>query len=429
MKTRTTRKLTHISKQILDEYTRRTKRSASLHRKLRRVLPGGETRSVSFFHPYPIVIESGNGAWIRDVDGNSFIDVLNNYTSLVHGHRFPPVEEAIVAALRRGTAYPAPHEGQLLLGEEIVRRYPAVELVRFTNSGTEASLLALRIARRWTGREIFILFEGGFHGTVPDFMEPSQHVRRLPYNDFNSLNSLDDSVAGIFVEPFLGTGGVIPADPGFLLRIQGVAKQVGALFILDEVQSLRCSFRGLHGSIGLAPDLVAMGKIIGGGLPVGALGGRAEVMEMTAADRADSLSHSGTFNGNVISTAAGLSSLRHLDVSAIDRLNLLSAQLTQRIEEIGERLSIPLAVTRVGSIMQVHFADRAPTNPVDEASVPQVVLAALHLSLLLEGVYAAPRGTLNLSTVLTDAEVDLIAIAYERALARVSALVEANVGT
>lgn len=344
-----------------------------------------------------------------DVDGNEYLDVLNNYTSLVHGHAFGPITNAVAEALADGSAYPAPHRRQLALAELLCARFPAVELVRFTNSGAEAALLAARIARKATGRARLITFEGAYHGTAPDFVDETEHTTRLPFDDLDNLRRcVDRSVAAVFVEPFLGSGGVIPASASFLREIQHVCREMGALSVIDEIQSLRNAYNGVHGLLGLCPDLVLMGKIIGGGLPVGAVGGRADLLELTSAAHAGGLMHSGTFNGNVLTCAAGVASMSALDHESIERLNLRATILARAVRDAGQEAGVGLEVTRAGSIMQVHLT--AELEGVGDAAT-----AALHLALLLEGVYAAPRGMLNLSTALTHDDDEKVVESYRRA--------------
>jgi glutamate-1-semialdehyde 2,1-aminomutase len=351
---------------------------------------------------------------VQDADGHRYLDVLNNYTALVHGHAYPPIVEAIGRAARNGTAHPAPSSQQAALAELLCSRYPAVRLVRFTNSGSEAAILALRIARRATRRRRIVMFAGGYHGTAPEFTDDDPDRVQVPYNDVEALTTqMDASVAAIFVEPFLGSGGVIPATTGFLPTVQTLARRWGALFVLDEVQALRNSYHGMHAELGLEPDLVLMGKIIGGGLPVGALGGRAELMAMTAAQSSDAVRHSGTFNGNPLTMAAGLASMNNLAASAISRLNELAARLATDIEEAAAAAQMPASVTRAGSILQVHLLDPAESQRLHGAETDDV--AILHLALLQEGVYAAPRGMLNWSSVMTEADIQRVSDAYGRA--------------
>ncbi len=409
--------------ELVAEYVHRTARSGELHERLCRVMPAGQTRSLVYFAPYPVALAEGDGPLVRDVDGNEYVDVLNNYTSLVHGHGHRAITGAVRAALETGTAFPAPHASQLELAELLHERFPAAERVRFTNSGTEGTLLALRIARAATRRRTVLAFEGAYHGTVPELADGGGDVVRVPYNDAEaSERVLDDAVAAVIVEPFLGSGGVVPAAPGFLERLRARAAAVGALFVLDEVQSLRNSFSGVHGELGLEPDLVVVGKIVGGGFPVGGVVGRAALLARTDPRRPDAIAHSGTFNGNVVTTVAGAAALRLLDGDAIAALHARAAALAAAIEAAAARAGLRAAVSRAGSIMQVHLRGTRPHTAATPGPEERRAIAALHLALLLEGVYAAPRGMLNLSTVMTDDHLARVASGYERAFARVRAL-------
>lgn len=407
-----------------DEYRRRTPASAAMRERFVRCLPGGETRSVAFFEPYPVVIASGEGAVIHDIDGNEYVDVLNNYTSLVHGHAHPLVTEALVRAARQGTVHPAPHVSQAALAEHLVERFPAVERVRFTNSGSEAAVLAARLARHVTGRSRLVLATGAYHGTGSFFADAHPDVVRVPYNDPAALAAaLDETVAAVFLEPFLGSAGVIPADSGYLQAAQAAAEEAGALFVLDEIQGLRADFNGVHGRLGLQPDLVLMGKIIGGGLPVGAVGGRGDLLDaLAAAGGGPRLAHSGTFNGNVVTMEAGLVSMTLLDPPTIATLNKRAQQIGDSISAAATRHGLPVHVLRFGSIMHVHFLADAPRDATAAAAGDHRLAEALHLALLVHGVFPAPRGMLNLSTALTDAQVDQVRGAYDQALSAVAEL-------
>ncbi len=406
------------------EYAARTPGSADHYRQACGYLPGGETRSVTLYQPYPVVLAEGCGALVRDIDGNEYVDVLNNYTALVHGHGFGPVVEAVAAALPTGTVFPAPHPAQLRLAAMLTGRYPAVQRVRFTNSGTEAALLALRIARAATGRRRIVTFTGGYHGGVPEIIDGGPDTVRVRYNDADQAEAaIDGSVAAVFAEPFLGSGGVIPAAPGFLGRIADRARQAGAVFVLDEVQSLRNAPNGTHAALGLEPDLLLMGKIIGGGFPVGAVGGPAALMDLTSAARPGGLTCSGTFNGNLVTMTAGAVALAALDGPAIAELTGRAHELARRIGAAAARAGMPVSITRAGSILHVHLAERAPACAEEAEAVPAAWTSALHLALLLEGIYAAPRGTLNLSTAIGDDLLARIADGYARAFGRIRDLI------
>ncbi|GGJ22022.1 aspartate aminotransferase family protein [Paenarthrobacter histidinolovorans] len=406
---------------LVREFQGRTHRSRKVAERARRVLPGGETRSITYYSPYPVSITSASGPVITDCDGNSYLDILNNYTSLVHGHAFGPVVATAIAAAREGIVYPAPHEAQLDLAEHLSERHPTAEKVRFTNSGTEAALLAIRIAQAVTGRDRFVLFEGGYHGSAPLISGPHSQVIRVPFNDGAAVEeALDDSIAAVLFEPCLGVGGVIPADPGFVRTLRSQTHRVGALLITDEVQTLRASYGGATEVYGLEADLVIMAKLIGGGYPIGAVGGPAKHLRILDQSAPGAITHSGTFNGHLVSARAGLTALEHLSRSAIGNMNASTEKLADRIEMSGRAHGLPVIVTRFGSMMHVHLQEMKPTQAA-HVTPNSTDTAALHLALLLEGIFAAPRGLVALSTVLTDVHLESIATGYDRAFARMAA--------
>lgn len=405
---------------LIQEFEARTPRSRRVADRARRVLPGGETRSITFYAPYPASIAEAAGAVVTDVDGNSYLDVLNNYTSLVHGHAFAPIVEAAKVAAGEGVVYPAPHEAQLDLAEHLIGRHSVAEQIRFTNSGTEATLLAMRTAQAVTGRGHFVLFEGGYHGSAPLISGSHPQVTRVPFNDPSAVAKvLDETIAAVFFEPCLGVGGVIPAEREFVQQLRSMTERAGALLVVDEVQTLRASYGGATELYGVDADLVIMGKLIGGGYPTGALGGRASHLRVLDQATPGAIQHSGTFNGHLVSARAGIVALENLTQSAITRMNESAQKLADRIEAAGRASAIPTLVTRFGSMLHVHLQERAPGN-AGQVTSDATDVAALHLALLLEGVFPAPRGLVALSTVLTDDQLDSVALGYERAFARIT---------
>jgi glutamate-1-semialdehyde 2,1-aminomutase len=413
----TTMHTSTIGAELLAEYAAQTVCSRELTDRLSASLPGGETRNVTHYWPYPLAIREASGSHVTDVDGNQYLDLVNNMASLVHGHRFAPIVNAAKSVLATvGTVQAGPTWHQLQMAELLVERYPAAEMVRFTNSGSEAALLAARLVRRVTGRSRIIAMKGGYHGLA--FHDPSPDVTRVAINDEEELaGAVDDTVAAIFVEPFLGNAGVIPASPGFLEHAQSLARKHQALFVMDEVQALRVNYAGYHGASGLDPDLVLMGKMVGGGFPVGVLAGRTMYLELLSAKRSDVLVHSGTFNGNVMTCAAGWEAMRYLDGGAIDRLNAFGAELANRLAESGRAAKLPLVVTRAGSILCIHFMEVPPTNAA-EARPTHEAAKWFHLAAMMEGVNVPYGGRLYLSTAVTSDEMEFASEALSRAVSR-----------
>jgi glutamate-1-semialdehyde 2,1-aminomutase len=409
--------------ELVAEFRARTRRSAAVFRRAATVLPGGETRSVTYHPPYPVILVEGHGSGLHDADGNTYLDLVNNYTSLVHGNAYPPAVAAASAVLAGGSVFPSPHERQLELAELLTGRVPGAELVRFTNSGTEASVLAARLARHATGRARLLLFDGAYHGSSPPLLADDPGVVTVPYNDVDAVeDALTDEFAAVFAEPFLGAGGVIPGRPEFLRAVADLARERGALFVLDEVQSLRNGPGGEQGRLDLLPDITVMGKLIGGGLPIGAIGGAEHLMMLTAATEEGHLHHSGTFNGHPAAAAAGTVTMRHLDDQAIDRLNHHAGRLAAAITDAGTRVGIPISVTRAGSILNVHLSRTQPENATQARAIATTpLLTALHLALLLEGIYTTPRGMLNLSTVVGEDDLTRATQAYAHAFQRLAA--------
>lgn len=404
-----------VRSSVLEEFRTKNPQSEKSFARAKQVLPGGQTRSVTHYEPFPIILNHGSGGLVVDVDGHEYIDVLNNYTSLVHGHTFAPVVSAVEALLKNGgVAFPSVHEHQIRLAEILSDRIVTAERVRFTNSGSEAAALAARIARHVTGRREIVMAQHGYHGSVPPFSDELQpYVVRVPYNDLAAIQEVvSERTAAVILEPFQGAAGVIPGDAQYLQATQNAAAKVGALFILDEVQSLRNNYHGVQDELGLSPDLTLLGKIIGGGYPIGAVVGQAAHLEQTSPYITGNLGHSGTFNGHLASVVAGAATLEHLQSDVIKSLNNRSEELQKAIEMAAGEHGLQIQVNRAGSIMNLH-----PLGNVDNESF----YSTLHLSLLLEGIYTAPRGLLNLSTVLDEGILRQVAEGYRKAFDRTAA--------
>lgn len=408
---------------LVDAYLARTPRSGELFERATRSLPGGSTRTTVYSAPYPPYIAAGEGLTVRDVDGNVYRDFLGNYTSLILGHAHPAVVAAVEAQVKRGAAFGAPTEIEIELAEELRRRLPSLELVRFTNSGTEATMFAIRAARAFTGRPLIAKFSASYHGThdavmagtpgVPEAM--SGLVLELPWEDAEGVGRAiaghEADLAAIIIEPVQGSGGVRPATPGFLAFLRAFADRHGALLIFDEIIAFRIGPGGAQGIFGVRPDLTALGKIIGGGHPLAAFGGRAEVMAVFDARRAGSISHGGTFNGNPVAAAAGLATLGELTPEVFARLDALGERLRLRVAETIARNGLDARISVVGSLFQVWSGVGVSAVATGVGGVPD-----LFLGLLLEGFYVAPRGMGAIPAIATGSDVDDLAAALERVL-------------
>ncbi len=430
------------------EYEKYTPLSCKAFEKAKLYLSGGETRTVSYYPPYPLTIESGKGTQIRDVDGNRYTDFVNNYTSLIHGHANEKITEAIAYAAGRGTACPAGIEDQVRLAELMAARIPCVDTVRFCNSGTEATLFATRAAKVYTGKNGIVKMFGGYHGTTDmmeynvcppgiDYEHPENNlipkpdiggvseklaseIFVIPYNDIEAaadvMDKHHDEIAAIIVEPFLGAGGVIPATKEFLEALRSLCTKYGSLLIFDEVQALRLSEGGAQKLYGVTPDISAFGKIIGGGLPVGAVGGRKDVMDVFNPTRKSPVTQSGTFNGNRCTMAAGYASLIQYKDADVKRLDAYGAMLQKNINEAFKAAGIDGCATRSGSLLNYHFVKGTPDNYLDVTKADKQLSKVMHLEMLKRGYFVAPRGLIVLSTPMDESTIAGFSSAFKDSL-------------
>jgi len=401
------------------------------------VLPGGNTRSVLFQAPFPLVMVRGVGCRLWDADGHEFLDALGEFTAGLYGHSAAPIREAIVEALAGGISLSSHTLREVELAREIVQRFPAMELLRFTNSGTEANLLALATAVAHTGRRKLLVFHGAYHGGVLSFGGAAGAINvphewlLAPYNDLDAVRALvtrdGAALAAILVEPMLGAGGCIPGTPEFLQGLRRLADDCGALLIFDEVMTSRLALGGRQSQLGIRPDLTTLGKYFGGGLSFGAFGGRRELMQRFDPRRADALGHAGTFNNNVLSMAAGLAGLRELwTPAAVELLNRRGDRLRERCNALFGARGVDLQASGLGSLMTLHPTTRPLRHAADLAGCDGRVRDLLYFALLERGVYIARRGMAALSLPFGDAEADRFAAALDDALAAHAALLQAN---
>jgi glutamate-1-semialdehyde 2,1-aminomutase len=407
-------------------YRARTPGSAARQARAEQLLPGGDTRTAAFHPPYSLTIERGQGPFLWDVDGNRYIDLIGNFTSLVHGNAFPPIVEATARHLARGTAWPARNDAHLELAELLVERVASVERVRFCNSGSEATMLALAVAREVTGRRSVLMARYGYHGSLDEFEagfhgHEGPHTLLAPHGDADAFEAVmaerGSEIAAVILEPVMGSAGLVASPPGFLQRVRDAAHAAGALLVLDEVITLRLAAGGAQARDGVTPDLTAMGKIIGGGFPVGAVGGRADLLAVTD-PRSGRLFHSGTFNGNPVTAAAGVVSVRELTSDRIGVMEAQAERLASELERLASGHEMPFSCRQEGSMIQVFFTDEAP--PANRVRSDGELATAFHLAALNHGLFLAGRGLMALSTVVTDDLLDEVVQRFDAALADVA---------
>ncbi|MBV9603102.1 MAG: aspartate aminotransferase family protein [Chloroflexi bacterium] len=383
-------------------------------------MPGGNSRTTVFAAPYPAYIASAHGATVTDVEGQSRLDFVNNYTSLIHGHAHPRILDAVTRQLPLGTAMSFPTESEIRLAELLVERVESLERLRFTNSGTEAVMMAVQAARAFTGRPRVGRFEGCYHGAYVDHAEDDL---MLPFNDADGVEQAVEQhaneLAAVIVDPLPHRPGFVDPHPGFLSRLREVTRGHDVLLISDEIISFRIDFAGPQRRLGYAADLTTMGKIIGGGFPVGAFGGRADVMSVfdptTTGTR---VAHGGTFNANPITMVAGFEAMTMLTPSEYDRLAALGERVRMGLADLFETRGVPWQVAGQGSLFKLHPHPRAVFDY--RSSLPsrdeQLQMERFYLAMLGEGIVLTPELAGCASTPMTESEVDELVTAADRAL-------------
>ncbi len=437
------------TRSLQDRYRATDSRSAALHQRAVNVLPGGNTRTTVHLDPYPPYALSGRGAVVVDAEGQERLDFLNNYTSLMHGHADPDIIAAVTAQLESGTAFSMPTESEIGLAEIISARIPSVEQVRFTNSGTEAVMMAIHAARAYTDRPMIAKFEGSYHGTydfagvstiVPrdgwDSAEPPvtpyaagtpqgvlDNVRVLRFNDLEMAERVIErdgaKLAAVLVDPMPWRMGLIPGTRDFLAGLRALCDAHGIVLIFDEVISLRASWSGAQGLVGVTPDLTTMAKIIGGGFPVGAVGGRAEVMAVFDPRGGKAkVPHGGTFSANPVTMVAGKVSMEKLPESEAQRLDALGAYIREGLAEALDGARIPGQVTGAGSLFGVHLNQRELTGYQSWEGSPEegALRARVAEGVFSRGAVLSPALTGCLSTPMTEDEANTLIDAFSAAL-------------
>lgn len=417
-------------------------RSKDSFARARLVFPDGTSRVTIERDSVPLYVEHGKGSYLFDVDGRRFLDLNGNFTTLIHGHAFPPVVEAVIYQVRRGSCFANPTECEIELAELLCGRIPQVDRVRFVNTGTEAVLFAIKAARSFTGRSKIAKVEGAYHGAY-DWGEVSRAATPDNWGDATAPNStamyrgmpasvLDEvvvlrfndvegarrllslhahKIAAVILDPMPSRCGLIAPKPEFVTAVQETARKNGILVIADEVLNLRQSFRGASARYGLVPDLVTMGKIIGGGLPIGAIGGRNDVMKVFDASAGRPLlPQGGTFSANPLSMTAGLAAMRHLDQAAFSHLEKLGNIVRDGIGRVISNRGAPLCVTGAASLFRIHPMPQIPNDYREAYPTTAAAMVMKQLTrLFAENSIILPYGAAaSISTPMTRADAELI---------------------
>jgi glutamate-1-semialdehyde 2,1-aminomutase len=415
---------------MFDSYVSKTRKSKALYERAKKFLPAGVSYAIRHFEPYPFYTAKAKGSKLYDVDGNEYVDFWLGHTALILGHSPPTVVEAVKKQLENGTHYGTSHELEIKLAEQIVKIVPSAEMVRFTNSGTEANMYTTRLARAYTGRSKIAKFEGGWHGGYDalhisvkypfDIRESAgltagslQDTLVLPFNDLEGVRERLKSkeVASIVIEPVLGAGGGIPAEKEFLKGLREFCSERGILLIFDEViTGFRLALGGGQQYYGVTPDITVFGKILGGGFPIGAFCGRREIMERIDTllyERPHYSFHGGTFAANPISMTAGLATLKILeDGQLTNRLNNVGEKIREKLREIFEANGVDVQVTGAGSLFNTHFTKEEVKDARAVSKADRKKLINYHLNLITNGVFFLPTHTGALSTAHSEADIE-----------------------
>jgi len=417
--------VTKYSMKIEEAYQKRTPQSREVIKNAARYVPDGDFRVSVWLEPYPTVMAKGDGCHLYDLDGNDYLDFSSNWTSMILGNNHPKIVKAITHQAPLGSAMAAPHPSAYEWAKMICDRIASVERVRFCTSGSEAVMFAIRAARAFTGRDKILKMEGNYHGSY-DPMEMTTGWRKLPWGlpksveedvlvtPFNDKEAAEkiikenkDELAAVIVEGILGAAGMIPPEDDYLKHLQEVASQNDVLFIIDEVISFRLATGGAQEIFNVKPDLTVLGKTIGGGLPVGAFGGRQDVMAVYSPRQKRPAHHAGTFVATPIAAVAGIASLKEMTAETLDRINSLGWSLAESLQKILDDLKIKAQIKGYGSLQQLHFTP----EPVFTASTAYFtqdrdVLRLFHLSMMNKGVFIGSRGFYSISTPMSKTEID-----------------------
>ena len=386
-------------------------KTAALHERAKAVMPGGNTRTVLYSTPFPIRAERAEGCTIWDVDGHSYLDLVGEYSAGIYGHSNPRIHRAVNDALAQGLNMGAHHTREVIFAEAVTKRFD-LDLVRFTNSGTEANMMALAAARCFTGRKKIMPMEGGYHGGTLYFSHGASPVNApfdcvlARFNDIEKTRALivqhADDLAAVILEPMLGGGGCLPATPEFLAMLREETARRGIVLVFDEVMSSRLHPKGLSAKYGIQPDIKTLGKYIGGGMSFGAFGGSHAIMEQFDPSRPNVLPHAGTFNNNTLTMTAGHAGLTEIfTAEACVALNERGEELRRAINDLCMGYQAAFQATGVGSMITLHPIAGSIVKPEDADRADKRLKRLLYLYLLDQGIYIAERGFMALSLVVS----------------------------
>ncbi len=432
-----------------EKFVANTPKSKRLQEEASEYLPGGSSRGTAFFAPYPTFVDHGEGLHVYDVDGNRYLDFMINATSLVLGHAHPDVVKVLQEQAARGTAFSGPTEAQIRLAKILCDRVPSVDSIRFTNSGTEGTMMAIRAARAYTGRHKIAKIEGGYHGAheyvsvsvypsddkldpdettpIPEYpgQPPSvaEDVFVLPFNDLETsqrvLRENKNEIGCVIMEPIVSHFGYLPANLDYLQGMRKLTEELDMVLIFDEVQSFRLAAGGAQEAFGVIPDMTTFGKIIGGGMAVGAFGGRRDIMDQFDPTQPGAIAHAGTFNANPMTMLAGEVVMNHLTSEVFDRMNALGEMLRQKLRAVFDELEVEAQVTGIGSMFGIHFTADEVVDYRDVVHSDHTMMKAVFTGLLNEGVLLQTACHGALSALSTEAEVDELVDAIRRVVQRV----------
>jgi glutamate-1-semialdehyde 2,1-aminomutase len=409
--------------------------TAELHTRAAAVMPGGNTRSVLYSDPFPIRIVRAEGATLFDADGHQYVDFVGEYSAGLFGHTHKLIQKAVSDAMAFGLNVGAHHEREIAFAESVCRRF-ALERVRFTNSGTEANMMALAAARCFTGKSKIMPMYGGYHGGTLYFSHGASPVNApfecvmARYNDVAEAQALitkhSGELAAIILEPMLGGGGCIAADQAFLRMLRDRCDDYGIVLIFDEVMTSRLHPGGLAAQFGIEPDLKTLGKYIGGGMSFGSFGGRADIMELFNPAHPNALPHAGTFNNNTLTMTAGRVAIEEIYTPDVClALNARGEALKHRLNDCFMHYQSAFQVTGIGSLLTIHPKAGNITKPEDLDGVDLQMKRLLYLHLLDEGIYIAERGYMALTLAIDDDACDALVASVERFLVKNRVLVTA----